>query len=123
MITSKFKSLDDLSKVFPDEDACINYLEYMRWKGDVISPFDANSIVYKCAGNKYKCRNSGKYFNVRTGTLFDNTKIELQKWFKAIYLITSSEGDISSVQLSKNIHVTQKTAWLMLDRLRTCFEL
>ena len=57
----------------------------------------------------------------RTNTLFDNTKIELRKWFLAIYIVTSHKKGISSMQLAKDIDVTQKTAWLMLQRIRNCF--
>ena len=96
-------------------------MEELRWNGNVISPFDATSKVYKCKGNKYRCRNTSKYFNVRTATLFDNTKIELSKWFLAIYIVTSHKKGISSLQLAKDIVVTQKTAWFMLQRIRNCF--
>jgi DUF2075 family protein len=87
----------------------------------VISPFDPSSKVYKCKDNKYRCKNTGKYFNVRTATLFDNTKVELRRWFLAIYIVTSHKKGISSLQLSKDIDVTQKTAWFMLQRIRNCF--
>ena len=121
MINIDFKSIIDLIKAFHDEQTCIDHLELLRWNGNVISPFDPDSKVYKCKGNKYRCKNTGKYFNVRTGTLFDNTKIELQKWFMAIYLITGHSKGISSVQLAKDLDVTQKTAWFMLQRIRNCF--
>lgn len=121
MINIEFKSILELLKAFPDEQTCINHLEELRWNGVVISPFDASSKVYKCKGNKYRCKNTGKYFNVRTNTLFDNTKIELRKWFLAIYIVTSHKKGISSLQLSKDIDVTQKTAWFMLQRIRNCF--
>lgn len=117
----EFKSLFDLQSAFPDEQSCIDHLENMIWGDVIISPFDATSKVYKCEGNKYRCKNTGKYFNVKTGTLFDNTKIELRKWFMAIWLVTSHKKGISSVQLSKDIGVTQKTAWFMLERIRKCF--
>ncbi len=121
MINTNFKSVIELVKAFPDEQTCINHLEQLRWNGNVLSPFDETSKVYKCAGNKYKCKNTGKYFNVRTATLFDNTKIELQTWFVAIYLITGHKKGISSLQLAKDLNVTQKTAWFMAQRIRNCF--
>jgi transposase-like protein len=121
MINKEFTSILDLLKSFPDEQTCISHLEELRWNGNVISPFDSTSRVYKCKGNKYRCKNTGKYFNVRTATLFDNTKIELKKWFLAIYIITSHKKGISSLQLSRDIDVTQKTAWFMLQRIRNCF--
>lgn len=123
MINIEFNSILELIKAFPNEQTCINHLEELRWNGNVISPFDPTSKVYKCEGNKYKCKNTGKYFNVRTATLFDNTKIELQKWFLAIYIATSHKKGISSLQLAKDIDVTQKTAWFMLQRIRNCFNI
>ena len=121
MINVAFKSVLDLLKAFPDEQTCINNLTELRWNGNIVSPFDSTSKVYKCKDNKYRCKNSGKYFNVRTATLFDNTKVELRKWFLAIYVVTSHRKGISSLQLSRDINVTQKTAWFMLYRIRNCF--
>ncbi|GAB6122567.1 IS1595 family transposase [Dysgonomonas termitidis] len=118
-----FNSLIELVRTFSDEQTCILYLEEMRWNGNPISPFDPASKVYKCAGNKYKCKNTGLYFNAKTNTLFDNTKIELQKWFMGIWLVCSHKKGISSHQLAKDIDVTQKTAWFMLQRIRNCFDI
>ncbi len=119
--TKDFNSILDLINAFPDEQTCIDHLEKLRWNGTVISPFDPTSKVYDCKGNRYKCKNTNKYFNVKTATLFDNTKVSLQKWFIAIFLITNHSKGISSVQLAKDIDVTQKTAWHMLHRIRNCF--
>lgn len=121
MINRDFNSILELMQAFPDEQSCIVHLEDLRWNGYVISPFDSTSKVYKCKNNRYRCAKTGKYFNVKTGTLFDNTKIPLRKWFLAIWLITSHKKGISSVQLAKDIDVTQKTAWFMLQRIRKCF--
>lgn len=121
MINIEFDSLLSLINTFSDEQTCIDHLEELRWSGNVISPFDSKSKVYNCKGNRYKCKNTGKYFNVRTGTMFDNTKVKLQKWFMAIWLITSHKKGISSCQLAKDINVTQKTAWFILQRIRACF--
>ncbi|WP_298062030.1 IS1595 family transposase [uncultured Rikenella sp.] len=116
-----FNSLIDIFTAFPDEQSCINHLEQLRWNGFVVSPFDPTSKVYKCKDNKYRCKNTGKYFNVKTNTLFDSSKIELRKWLAAIWLVTSHKKGISSLQLSRDIDVTQKTAWFMLQRIRNCF--
>lgn len=118
-----FNSLIDLFKAFPNEQRCIDHLERLRWNGFVVSPFDPTSRVYKCKDNKYRCKNTGKYFNVKTDTLFDSSKIELRKWFAAIWLVTSHKKGISSLQLSQDIDVTQKTAWFMLQRIRNCFDI
>lgn len=116
-----FKSLLDLVKAFPDEDACFAHLEKLRWEGDVVSPFDATSKVYKCAGHKWKCKNTNKYFTVKNGTIFEDTKIPLIKWFMALYIFSSHKKGISSHQLARDIDVTQKTGWFLLHRLRYAF--
>lgn len=121
MINTNFNTILDLINAFPNEQTCIDHLEQLRWNDNVISPFVSTSKIYKCAGNKYKCKETGKYFNVKTQTLFDNSKVKLQKWFLAIWLVTSHKKGISSIQLSKDIGVTQKTAWFMLQRIRNCF--
>ncbi len=117
-----FKSILDLVKAFPDQATCMAYLEEMRWNGNVVSPFDETSKVYKCAGNRYQCKNTNKYFNAKVGTIFEDTKIPLIKWYMALYLFSSHKKGISSHQLAKDITVTQKTAWFMLHRLRFAFD-
>jgi transposase-like protein len=121
MINTNFSTIIELVNAFPDEQSCVDHLKKLRWNGNVVSPFSKTSKVYKCANNRYRCKNTGKYFNVKTATLFDNTKVKLQKWFLAIWLVTSHKKGISSIQLSKDIGVTQKTAWFMLQRIRNCF--
>ena len=118
---SNFNSLLELITTFTTEEKCIEYLENIRWNGKVVSPFDPNSKVYKCS-NGYWCKNTNRLFNVKTRTIFENTKVPLQKWFVAIWLITSHKKGISSLQLAKDIRVTQKTGWFMLQRIRKCFE-
>lgn len=121
MINKDFNSIIELLKAFPNEQICIEHLEELRWNDNIISPFDTNSKVYKCKNNRYKCKNSGKYFNVKTNTIFDNTKMPLQKWFLAIWLVTSHKKGISSLQLGRDLDITQKSAWFMLQRIRNCF--
>lgn len=115
------ENLNDLIALFPDETACYEFLERVRWNGKVVSPFDASSKVYKCKGNRYKCRNTNKYFTVKVGTIFEDSNIKLRKWFMAIYIVTSHKKGMSSYQLARDIGVTQKTAWFMLHRIRYAF--
>lgn len=121
MINKDFNSLIELIETFPDDQSCIDHLTVLRWNGEIVSPFDEKSKVYFCKDNKYRCKNTGKYFNVKTDTLFHNSNISLQKWFLAIWLVTSHKKGISSVQLSKDIGITQKSAWHMLQKIRACF--
>lgn len=115
-----FNSLIELTDAFPTEEVCLKYLESLIWEDGVVSPFDPESKVYVCSNNRYICKNTGKSFNVKTGTIFENTKLPLRKWFMAIWLVLSHKKGISSLQLSRDIKVTQKTAWFMLQRIREC---
>lgn len=121
MFNKDFNSILGVAREFSTEQKCIEHLEALYWENKPVSPFHEDSKVYKCKGNKYKCKTSGKYFTVKTGTLFDNTKIELPKWFMAIYLVINSKKGISSVQLGRDLQISQKSAWHMLHRIRACF--
>lgn len=116
------KSLFEFLNSHPTEQKCIDYLEKILWNNKPISPFDPTSKVYKCANNRYKCKNTNKYFTVRTNTIFRNSKIPLQKWLWSLYLFSSHKKGISSCQLSKDIGITQKSAWSLLQRSRYTFK-
>ncbi|WP_118951844.1 IS1595 family transposase [Taibaiella helva] len=113
-----FKSLTQLLAAFPNEQSVIDHLEFIRWNGNVVSPFDPTSKVYKCKGNKYRCLNTKKYFNVRTNSIFENSKIPLQTWLMAIYLFTTSKRGISSYTMADQLGITQKSSWFLLSRIR-----
>lgn len=121
MINHEFESVTAILETFPDEQSCINHLEQLRWEHFVVSPFDAASKVYTCPNNTYKCKNSGKYFNAKTGTIFHNSKVALQKWFVAIWLITKQDKNITSVALGKELNITQKTAWYIIKRIKSYY--
>lgn len=121
MFNTNIKSVFELTQTFSTEQDCIDYLEMLKWNKLPVCPFDETSKVYKCKNNQYRCKNTGKYFNVKTGTMFENSKVSLRKWFMAIWLVTSHKKGISSIQLGKDIGVRQATAWFMLQRIRACF--
>lgn len=118
----EFKNLSELLQSNPTEQDCINYYEKIVWNGKPVSPYDPTSKVYKCANNQYRCKNTKKYFNIKTRTVFENSKIPLKKWFQALYYQTSYKKGITTLQLSNEISVGQKTAWFMSHRLRKTFE-
>ena len=66
----------------------------------------------------YKCADCKKQFSVRKGTIFEESRLPLRKWYAASWLVTSNRKGISSCQLAREIGVTQKTAWFILGRLR-----
>lgn len=118
----KFTNLMSLLSYFKDEQVCRDYLEKMRWQQDIVCPYKecGNTKCFKYTNGKvYKCSGCKRQFSVRVGTIFEDSKIPLQKWFAAIYLITSHKKGISSLQLHRDLGITQKTAWFLLHRVRT----
>lgn len=103
---------------FSDNETCKKYLAEMRWRDGIICPHCGNGDKIYTLKNNYKCSECRKQFSVTKGTIFENSPIPLQKWFAAIWLITSHKKGISSLQLSRDIGITQKSAWFVLQRIR-----
>ena len=112
----------ELFQLFPDQEAARLYLEERRWGGHVSCPYCGiydNITARKGARlGYYRCRDCKKEFTVRTGTIFERSHVQLHKWVYAMYLVVTARKGISSMQLAKEIGVTQKTAWFILGRLR-----
>lgn len=120
----KYASLYDLMQAFHDEQTCVEHLEKLRWPDGIICPCcGAVNKVYRLKrGYNYKCSGCRKTFSVRKGTIFEESRLPLRKWFAASWLVTTNRKGISSMQLAREIGVTQKTAWFMLGRLREVAE-
>lgn len=107
-------------KEIPDAEAARLYIEARRWKGEPVCPFCAGKerIQVRKVVGYFRCLACKKDFTVRTGTIFERSHIPLDKWLYAIYLIVTARKGISSLQLSKELGITQKSAWFMLQRIR-----
>lgn len=117
--TAEFKSLFDLMKVIPDEQAAIDHFTAIRWKNGAFCPLCGSTKVYHFSDKRtHKCGECRKRFSIKVGTIFQDTKIPMQKWLMAVWLITSHKKGIASTTLARDIDVTQKSAWFMLHRLR-----
>ena len=115
-----YNNILGLLKAFPDEAACAKHLEERRWPNGITCPLCQSSrkIHRLTRPGIYKCADCGKQFSVRKGTIYEESRLPLQKWFVAAFLMTTSRKGISSYQLAREIGVTQKTAWFVLGRLR-----
>lgn len=114
-------SLISFQMKFKDEQACRDWLASKRWGGHdkAVCPHCNHKTCYIHTGiDRYTCQSCAKQFSIRTNTIFEGSRLPLVKWYIAIYLFTSMKKGISSIQLSKYIEVTQKTAWFMLHRIR-----
>ena len=117
---AEFKSLFDLLKAIPDEQAAINYFTALRWRGGEFCPLCGSTrrIFHFADKKSHKCGDCRRRFSIKVGTIFQDTKIPLQKWLMAVWLLTSHKKGIASTTLARDLDVTQKTAWFMLHRLR-----
>ena len=117
-LCKNFKTLRDLRAIFRTNEDCINFLEELIWEGEPVSPYDKTSKVYECKDGWYKCKNTGKEFNILTGTLFQGTKIDLTIWFEIIFRENSDRKGLASTTVSREYGITQRTAWNMLQKIR-----
>lgn len=119
---SRFSSLFSLVSYFDTDKKCKDVLAKSRWEdGDVVCPYCGGHHCYTRKDGRFSCKHCKKSFNVTVGTIFENTKISLRKWFIAMYLVSSHKKGISSCQIARDINVTQKTAWYMLMKIRSLY--
>lgn len=114
-----FNNLLDFTNHFRDDKVCQQYFEQIRFRDGEYCPHCGHGKINRFKDNKrFRCAKCKKDFTIKTGTVFGESKVSLQKWFVAIYLLSTSNKGISSVQLAKQVGVTQKTAWFMDMRIR-----
>ena len=124
---------DTLSKVFSDADAAREFLEAIRWPDGPVCPHcGVEGRAYKLEpkeGSKrpvrpgvYKCADCRKQFTVTVGTIFEGTRVPLNKWIYVIQLMTAAKKGVSAHQVHRTIKVTYKTAWFMCHRIRKAME-
>ena len=108
-----------LFEMFPDEETARQYLESRLWPNGVRCPECKNGERITTRKQAYyRCNACHLDFTVRTGTIFERSHVPLYKWIYAMYLLMTARKGISSMQLAKEIGITQKSAWFVLQRIR-----
>lgn len=111
---------------FADPDRCEEYMRKIRWE-------DATPVCPNCGANgkrigeiktrrMLRCKDCRKQFSSRVGTVFESSKIPLDKWFLTVWLVANCKNGVSSYEVARDIDVTQTTAWFMLHRIRAAME-
>jgi hypothetical protein len=120
-----FDSLYSLFEAFPDEQSCLDHLCSIRWHDGAFCPYcvkngkEPGQKIYHFSDRKtFKCGECRERFSIKVGTVFEDTKLPLRKWFAAIWMITNHPKGIASTTLAKDLKITQKSAWFALHRLR-----
>ncbi len=116
-----FDSLYSLFEAFPDEQSCIDHLRSIRWRDGEFCPHCGGNRIYHFSDRKtFKCGDADcrERFSIKVGTIFQDTKLPLRKWFAAIWMITNHPKGIASTTLAKDLKITQKSAWFVMHRLR-----
>lgn len=110
---------------YQDENKAREYLEATRWPNGPVCPHcgSVSKDHYKLEGTAhrpgvYKCKDCREQFTVTVGTVFERSKIKLNVWLQAVYLLCSSKKGMSSHQMHRILGVTYKTAWFMTHRIR-----
>ena len=114
-------SILDVTKLFATEADAVKWFELVRWLGKPACPYCGTTDQLSKPGHKpfaYWCKACRERFTVRMGTVMESSRIPLQKWALAMYYTVTARKGISSLQLSKELNVTQKTAWFLLHRIR-----
>jgi transposase-like protein len=116
-------------KAFPDEDACDAYLVAHRWPDGVYCPRCGSTHVYKMLAQawKWECMDCGKSTSYRfsdiTWTIFENTNVDLRKWFRVIHLMLRAKKGVSALQVQRFMGFgSYKTAWYMCHRIRVALQ-
>jgi len=98
---------------------CMAYLEKQRWSDLPTCPYcNSTRSSRKTQEFRHTCHECKRSYSVLVGTIFEATKIPITKWFFAIHLILNAKKGISSLQLSRDLHVNKNTAWYLQKRIR-----
>src|SRR5439155_17352144 len=101
----------------------LTFLVSLRWpKGTTCPACEAGNPGFLKTRRIWKCRECGRQFSVKLGTIFEDSPIGLDKWLPALWMLANSKNGISSYELARALGVTQKTAWFMLSRLRLALQ-
>jgi transposase-like protein len=118
---SEPKSLQEAILYFSDPVNCREYLVARRWMNGVVCPrCQSKNVLFLEKYNRWHCRekHDAPQFTLKTGTIFEDSPIGLDKWLTAMWMIVNAKNGVSSHEIKRSLKVAQKTAWFMLHRIR-----
>jgi len=109
----------DLRAWFPDDAACLDYLDWLRWPGGFVCPHCASRVAWRLADGRYSCGGCKRRVSVTAGTIFHGTRTPLTVWFEAAWLMMTSKSGTSALNLHRVLGLgSYQTSWAMLHRYR-----
>lgn len=119
---SGFKTLQEAIIHFADFENCKTLMMKLRWSDGVVKcpRCGSDRVVYLAKPRVWKCyaKHEKPTFSLKTGTIFEDSPLGLDKWLPALWLVVNCKNGISSCETARDLGVTQKTAWFMNHRLR-----
>src|SRR6266571_3451614 len=117
-------NLADLVEQFGSNERCRDYLEHLRWPEGVECPRCGSKSVSRISTRKqFDCNSCRRRFSVLAGTVFQDSKLPLWKWFAAVYLVCESKKGISALQLKRMLKIgSYESAWYLCHRIRAAME-
>ena len=120
---TKPKTLQQAIRHFSDEQVCIETVAKLRWPNGPVCPKCGHTEQYYLATQKrWKCKKCAKQFSVKLGTIFEDSPIPLDKWLTALWMLVNCKNGISSYEVGRDLGLTQKSAWFVLQRLRLALQ-
>jgi transposase-like protein len=114
-------SLQEAIEYFSNPDNCREYVVARRWPNGVTCPTcGCADVIFLANQNRWQCRNrhSKRQFSLKTGTIYEDSPLSLDKWLVATWLVSNCKNGVSSCEVARALHITQKTAWFMDHRIR-----
>jgi predicted RNA-binding Zn-ribbon protein involved in translation (DUF1610 family)/transposase-like protein len=114
------RSLIEFQKTFPDETTCAEFLFHRRWPEGFVCPAcgGGRAALLKSRAHTYECLDCGRQTSVTAGTVMHRSKLPLTVWFWAAHLMATHSNGMSALQLSAQLHLRYKSAWLLVQKLR-----
>jgi transposase-like protein len=116
------KTLLEAVTYFSDRENCRKFMIALRWQDGIVRcpACGSDRVTFLAKANVYKCKtvHPKQKFSLKTGTVFEDSPIGLEKWLPASWMLSNCKNGISSYELHRALGVTQKTAWFMLHRIR-----
>lgn len=116
-------NLVSLVEKFNSEERCRAYLEKLRWPDGVACPRCQHTTISRIHDrDQFECDGCAYQFSVTAGTIMQDTKLPLWKWFLAVYMIVESKKGVSANQLKRTLAISYKSAWYLCQRIRKALE-